>query len=333
MAIQTILLAPIWNGTQFFDTAGNPLAGGKIGTFIAGSMTSQQTTYSNPAGSIANANPIILDSSGRVPVEMWLTAGSDYQFVLFKPDGETVIQACDNLKGIVSVVYDEIPDQTNNDGSYLSTDGTQLFWSDVLPDQTGQAGKVLSTDGSSITGNLSWVARSGGSAPTEYLTELSSGYPMYSNGDYYYNWLVYDQQVSPDVTSYSNGTAGSSLFTLNTPGSYRVTITGRIRSQNYPAGPLVADAMFYGIQLGGSAYANFNLSTHGFGEATTTGWPTIGTQNQIQWTDTFYVMMYDANPVSFSVGVYATTLNVDFQFYPACFMSIVRTNGTPIQPV
>lgn len=331
MTIQTILLAPIWNGTQFFDTAGSPLAGGKIGTFIAGSMTAQQITYSDPAGLIANANPIILDSSGRVPVEMWLTAGSDYQFVLFRPDGETVIQSCDNIKGIVSVVYDEIPDQLNNDGSYLSTDGTQLFWADVLPDQTGNSGKVLTTDGSSITGNLSWVAQ-GGSAPPEFICELSSGgSSINSDGTYMSVWNAYVQQTSTECTvdDAPSGLDPSAVFTVTTPGSYKVTVTGRIRGSGYPEDVLPLGAMLYGIQVIGG-YGNFNLSTHTAGASAE--WAPNGLQNQLQWTDTFYVMMYNTTPVNFNIGVYANTVDGSFNFMPACLVSVVRTNGTPIEP-
>ena len=170
------------------------------------------------------------------------------------------------------------------------------------------------------------------SAPIEYITELSNGFPMFSDGSYYYNWYLYDQQLSPDVTGFSNGTASASQFTLNTPGSYKITITSRIRSVNYPgvpAGALPTGAMLYGVQLIGT-YANFDLSTHTSG--TSAAWAANGIQNQLQWTDTFYVMMYDTNPVNFYIGVYANTVDGLFEYNPACMVSVLRTVGTPIQP-
>jgi hypothetical protein len=70
-------------GQQFFDNNGVILTGGKLYSYAAGTVT-PQATYTTAAGTIAHANPIILDSAGRVATgEIWLTAGSNYKFVLF----------------------------------------------------------------------------------------------------------------------------------------------------------------------------------------------------------------------------------------------------------
>ena len=75
-------LSPIGGaGAQFFDNNGNPLACGKIYTYAAGTTT-PQTTWTTPAGSVANTNPIILDSAGRPPQEIWLGAQYSYKFVI-----------------------------------------------------------------------------------------------------------------------------------------------------------------------------------------------------------------------------------------------------------
>jgi hypothetical protein len=68
-------------GAQFFDNNGNPLAGGLIYTYAAGTTT-PAATYTTYTGGTANANPIVLDSAGRLPAQIWLTAGSSYKFVL-----------------------------------------------------------------------------------------------------------------------------------------------------------------------------------------------------------------------------------------------------------
>lgn len=68
-------------GWQFFDSNGNPLAGGKLYTYLAGTTT-PATTYTSSSGAVANANPIILDSAGRVADAIWLTAGTSYKFEL-----------------------------------------------------------------------------------------------------------------------------------------------------------------------------------------------------------------------------------------------------------
>jgi hypothetical protein len=86
-------------GQQFFDNNGDPLSGGKLYSYEAGTTT-PQITYTTAAGNVAHSNPIILDSAGRVPSgQIWLTAGLNYKFVL-KTSTEVQIATWDNITGI-----------------------------------------------------------------------------------------------------------------------------------------------------------------------------------------------------------------------------------------
>ena len=85
-------------GWQFFDNLGIPLAGGLLYTYTAGTTT-PQATYTSSAGTIASANPIVLDSAGRIANEVWLTTGIAYKFVLQTPAAVT-IGTYDNISGI-----------------------------------------------------------------------------------------------------------------------------------------------------------------------------------------------------------------------------------------
>ena len=94
-------LSPIGgSGWQFFDNNGVPLAGGKLFTYAAGTTTNQ-TTYTSVSGATAHANPIILDSAGRVSAggQIWLTVGLSYKFVL-KTSVDVQIWSADNITGI-----------------------------------------------------------------------------------------------------------------------------------------------------------------------------------------------------------------------------------------
>jgi hypothetical protein len=95
----SVLLSPFGVGQQFFDDNGVPLAGGLIYTYQAGSST-PLVTYTENSGNIANANPIILDASGRTPQQIWLLAGFSYKFVLQNSDG-VLIQTLDNIYPIL----------------------------------------------------------------------------------------------------------------------------------------------------------------------------------------------------------------------------------------
>jgi hypothetical protein len=92
-------LSPIGNGFQFFDNNGAPLNAGKIYTYQAGSST-PLATYTGSSGLTANANPIILGTSGRPPNDIWLLEGYFYKFIL-KDSSDVTIQTYDNLYGII----------------------------------------------------------------------------------------------------------------------------------------------------------------------------------------------------------------------------------------
>ena len=95
----SVLLSPYGNGQQFFDDNGVPLAGGLIYTYQAGSST-PLVTYTDNGGTIANANPIVLDASGRTPQQIWLLTGFSYKFVLQNSDA-VLIQTLDNIYPIL----------------------------------------------------------------------------------------------------------------------------------------------------------------------------------------------------------------------------------------
>jgi hypothetical protein len=86
---------------QFFDNNGVILSGGKIYTYAAGTTT-PQATYTSASGVTPHANPIILDSAGRVPGgEIWLTDGLVYKFVIETATG-SLLGTYDNITGVNS---------------------------------------------------------------------------------------------------------------------------------------------------------------------------------------------------------------------------------------
>ena len=66
------------------DNNGNPIAGGLLFTYAAGTTT-KLATYSDEALTVANANPIVLDSAGRATIFL---LGNSYKFTL-APAGDT----------------------------------------------------------------------------------------------------------------------------------------------------------------------------------------------------------------------------------------------------
>lgn len=93
-----VKLSPIWVGIQFFNSAGNVLAGGQIFQYLAGTTT-PASTFTDSTGSTPNANPITLDSAGRYSNQIWMTVGTTYKLVL-KDSGGTTILTEDNITGV-----------------------------------------------------------------------------------------------------------------------------------------------------------------------------------------------------------------------------------------
>ena len=82
----TVFIAPNPR-QQYLDANGDPLSGGLLFTYAAGTTT-KTATYTTSVGNVANSNPIVLDSSGRTPYGIWLTDGQAYKFTL-APYGDT----------------------------------------------------------------------------------------------------------------------------------------------------------------------------------------------------------------------------------------------------
>lgn len=99
-----VFLSPIGGaGWQFFDNSGNPLSGGKLETYAAGTTT-PLATYTTSVGNVAHTNPIVLNSAGRVPTgQIWLTS-VPYKFVL-KTSADVLIATYDNIIGVGAASY------------------------------------------------------------------------------------------------------------------------------------------------------------------------------------------------------------------------------------
>lgn len=85
-------------GWQFFDDNGDPLTGGLVYTYQAGTTT-PLATYTSNTGAVAHSNPIVLDAAGKVPGgEIWLNFAYKYKFVVRTSAG-ILLNTYDNIGG------------------------------------------------------------------------------------------------------------------------------------------------------------------------------------------------------------------------------------------
>ena len=167
------------------DNSGNPLSGGKLYSYLAGTST-PAATYSDSTLATPNANPTILDAGGRASV--YLSATS-YKFILTSSSDVTVYTQ-DNV--ISSAPYNVDLDVPITAGEAL-TSGQAIYLSDGTGART--AGRWYLTDSDTaaystlpITGFVTTDVASGATGSVRLLGEatvpgaLSVGSTYYLSG-------------------------------------------------------------------------------------------------------------------------------------------------------
>lgn len=156
----TVKIAPTAR-QQFEDANGNPLTGGKLFTYLAGTST-KQATYTTSAGTVANANPIVLNASGYTPSGIYLTDGIAYKFVLApSTDSDPPVAAIwteDNISGINDptgqnaewVQYGSLATYLSATTFSVAGDQTLVFQAHRRLKTTNTAGTIYSTIRSSV---------------------------------------------------------------------------------------------------------------------------------------------------------------------------------------
>ena len=101
-------ISPIGLILQAFTDQGVVLAGGKVWTYTAGTTT-PVTTYTDSTLVTPNANPIILQSNGRLPASIWTGTTVVLKMVLQDSTGAVIVGGTvDNLPAINDVNFSTI---------------------------------------------------------------------------------------------------------------------------------------------------------------------------------------------------------------------------------
>jgi hypothetical protein len=236
-------LAPcIWQ--RFFDDNGEPLAGGKLYSYEAGTLT-PLTTYTDQAGTVANSNPVILDANGYVataignPCGLWLLPDS-YKFILTDAD-DVQLKFLDNIdstlgvQGVTDALNDAMifqagpisdrpafnPDygQANHGRIYFATDENKAYrdtgtaWVDVTSD--------LFPASPARTASINYVIDGGGSA---IATGLYGG-PTVPTDCTVKGWILRSDQTGSAVVSVKKSTIALYPTTTAMGGANPPTLT------------------------------------------------------------------------------------------------------------
>jgi hypothetical protein len=164
-------LSPVGGvAAQFFDNNGNPLTGGKIYTYAAGTTT-PQATYTSAAGTTAHTNPIILDAAGRVPSgEIWLTDGLQYKFVI-KTSADVTVGTYDNIIGINSNFVNFVTETEIQ----TATAGQTVFTLATMQNQPGTNNLSVFVDGVNQYDGVSYAYQETSSTVVTFTAGLHVG--------------------------------------------------------------------------------------------------------------------------------------------------------------
>ena len=130
-------------GYQFFDANGAPLGLGALSYYVAGTTTPQDT-YSDSAGAAVNPNPVILDGSGRLEVDVYLGSTANYKEVLASASATVSPWPDDNIPFATQADWNAPsgPNQILNKPALaaVATSGSYTDLSDTPSAFTGDAG-------------------------------------------------------------------------------------------------------------------------------------------------------------------------------------------------
>ena len=156
----------------FFNLAGTaPIPSGKWTFYQPGGTTTPKTTYSNPEGSIANPNPVTLDLTARLSVQVFLEGS---YFAELRDASNNLVWNGEITSGVAASLA--IPALAPG---FLTNNGSVLSWSDIdlLPDPTGSTGYILSTDGI----NVLWIPQP--AAPTAPVSPSTISAGLFKQSD------------------------------------------------------------------------------------------------------------------------------------------------------
>jgi len=198
-----ILLTP--NAKQrFFDANGDPLVGGKLYTYQAGTTT-PKTTYTSPGGA-ANANPVILDANGECDV--WILEGESYKFLL--ANSSDVTQWTVDDISLSSATADSTTTKTTTYTATVNDDiilvETASAWTLSLFTASGNSGKLLrilktSSDTNELTIDPNSTETINGFSTVKLKYQFDE-ITLISNGT---NWNIHSQIKSPTTQRFTSG--------------------------------------------------------------------------------------------------------------------------------
>jgi hypothetical protein len=144
--------SPFGPKPQFLLSTGLPAVGNQLFFYVSGSVNTKQNTYTDSTGSVANANPLVLNALGEPTTQIWFTAGQSYK-VVYAPSTDTdppvsPIWTIDNLVGINDSTINAVSEWVAGPApTYISATSFSLVGDQTSTFNLGRRLKTTNTGG------------------------------------------------------------------------------------------------------------------------------------------------------------------------------------------
>ena len=169
----TVYMVPVGPLYQALTDTGAIGNGYKLYTYVGGTVSTPQTTYTDSTGTVANSNPIILGSNGRFQsVNVWVTTGVTLKLVLTDSTGATITGGTiDNVPAVNNVTATGVSYTSSGTGAVSRTTASKL-------------GDIISVKDFGATGDGSTDDTSTVQAAITYAVIVNANTVYFPSGNY-----------------------------------------------------------------------------------------------------------------------------------------------------
>lgn len=204
----------------FADNDGNPLSGGKIETYLAGTTT-PQATYTDASGTVANSNPVICDSSGRTVI--FLDNSVSYKYIV-KDSLNNIIRTVDNITPFTASGSIASGSVTNAMLANMAANTVKVRAASTTGVPSDLAIGASQLVGRGSTGDMAAITVGSGLTMSGTTLSAAGGTPFADNSYLYFD--TFDDFMGKAAASYSGATSGAGAVSGPTGLAYFVVATG-----------------------------------------------------------------------------------------------------------
>lgn len=250
--------------TRYLDAAGDPLGGGKIYFYESGTTT-DKTTYSDVAQSVANPQPYVLDAGGAQGTAIFFSGqakavlqdANGTQITSIDPIGAEVTDSGfadwsasqtydlnDLVKGGDNLFYISV---TNGNVNHNPTTPSPIYWMRIRFLDTWNTNYFYSTNDVVESGGILWISLSG----------TNKGNTPAFGGPANLKWRSLSSEF------YCNNVAETTAFTAVSGRHYLIATNTAAFTVTLPASPVEGDRIYFTDWTGTFLTNNLTLARNG----------------------------------------------------------------------